>query len=251
MKRRQTARFLLTLSIAGLSLLAAACGQGVDAEAAKPSKPEAAKTAAPLQAEMRAAYQTFDRGDLQGAKARYQEFYDKAQKTGDIQTVRGAALGLARVHACLKEDEAAERLLEKLTGDALAAGLEGDLGMYWDSLETGLIYSAMGRPGKAEESFRRASRALDLTTSQQDWIPAGKLAPRWFLARLYRDQGKIAEADALERELSPALQPYREGERYPGAVTLYLNLARRQLKVCGWERQAGEIERFFDVVKKG
>jgi tetratricopeptide (TPR) repeat protein len=245
MKRQQTAKLLLTLTLAASPLLAAGCGQNEPAEA----KTTAKTAAVPFRDEMRAAYQTFDRGDLQGAKARYQEYYEKTAGTGDIQQVRGAALGLARVHACLQEDEAAEGILEKLTRDELAAGLEGDLGTYWDSLASGLIYSAMGRTDKAEESFRRASRTLDVTRSPQSWVPAGKLAPRWFLARLYRDQGKIAEAEALELELAPALKPYQQGEdRYPGPVTGYLGLARRQFGVCGWDRQVAEVEGFFKAV---
>ncbi len=63
-----------------------------------------------------------------------------------------------------------------------------------------------------------------MTTSPESWRPAAKLAPRWFLARVYRAQGKAP------------------------AVTANLSGYRRLFLYCPWEPPVAELEAFFKAL---
>ena len=182
----------------------------------------------------RAASKTFRRGDLRAAREQYETLLKGAREREDADAERGALLGIARTQACLGEKEAAEKAYEELWRVRTAAVGEGDLSLYWDALDSGLAYSALGNAAKARESFQRAVRTLDNAAEEQKWFADARLFPRWMMLRA----GDAAQAAAV-----------REGVRehkgkYSFVVLGYLKVERGNMKICGWNRQVADIEAF-------
>lgn len=182
--------------------------------------------------DLRTASATLRKGDLAGARQRYQAVLDAARQSGDADSERGALLGLARIQACQGEKDAARQAYDELWSGQAAAG--SDRTRFWDSLSTGLTYGALGDEDKARESFERAVQALDGAAEKQPWFEAAQLFPRWMLLR--------AGDTALEPEVQQALQTYKGN--YQGPQVPFLKLEQGNLEACGWDQQAAGIQAF-------
>lgn len=216
------------------SLLLVACGRESGPDAESPEKRAAYER-------YKLASEAFDRGDLQTAEARYQDLVDRVRASGERRG-RSYYLDLARIHACLGEGEAAERVMEEYSD--LGSAIPEDLGHYWGRLDMGLIHSTLGNTAEARESFRLAGRALDRVPEQEDWMEAGRLLIRWLILHMPEDP-KPPRDEAELQSLRAALG----GLRRPDYV--YLHFVRSQiedLEVCDWNREAAILRGYFQAL---
>lgn len=196
--------------------------------------PAFAGDAATPDAARKAATRAFQQGDLKASLERHQELLADARRRKDADGERTALLGLARTQACLGDKAAAEKTYEELWRTRTAAVGEGDVTLFWDAIDSGLAYSAMGNTAKARQSFQRAVQALDKAPKTESWFDDARLFPRWMMMR------------AGDAALEPAVRK-GVGEQkghYSGVVWGYLKIEKRNLKVCGWDRQVADIDTF-------
>jgi tetratricopeptide (TPR) repeat protein len=196
--------------------------------------PGFAGDAATPDAARKAATRVFQQGDLEASLEQHQSLLAEARRHKDADGERAALLGLARTQACLGDKTAAEKTYEELWRTRTAAVGEGHVSLYWDAIDSGFAYNAMGNTAKARQSFQRAVAALDKAPQAQGWFADARLLPRWMMLR------------AGDAALEPAVRK-GVGERkgsYSGVVWGYLKIEKRNLKVCGWDRQAADIDAF-------
>jgi type II secretory pathway pseudopilin PulG len=172
--------------------------------------------------------------DVKSAQQQYQTVLDSARGSGDADLERGALLGLARTAACLGDKDDATQKYAELWSDPAAAPGQPDLTLFWDALSSGFSYLGMGNDAKAREAFQRAVQAIDDVPEKQDWFAAAQLFPQWMLAR--------AGDAAAKAEVEKSLASYKGN--YKGPQITFLKLEKANLKGCGLERPAADIEAF-------
>jgi len=213
------------------ALLLAACGRDSGPDADSPEKRAAYER-------YKRAVDAFDSGDLATAKARYQDLVDSVRASGERRG-RSYYLDLARIHACLGEGEAAERVLKEYSD--LQSPVPEDLGRFWSGLDMGLIHNTLGNTAEARKSFQLAIRALDQAPKKEDWMEAGRLLARWLILHLPRDPGAPfddAEFDSVSEGLGSLRRP----------DYIYLHQVKSmvdELDVCDWNREAEILRGYF------
>jgi len=195
--------------------------------------------------ESAAASRAFEAGNVPQAKLRYEALLRHARDLRDSVWARSGSLGLARAYACLGQGDAAEKIYDELVAEELKAGGPGNLSLFWDSIEIGLVYDALGRRQKAEESFLLGRHALDSTPRREDWIEPAKLLPSWLLAHASASGGDPIPADVTSADLKDLSRYYG---KYPTLVTHNLRWKMDDLIAWGWNRQVELIRAFVREV---
>jgi len=224
----KTALLVLVLGV----LLLAACGRESGRDADSPEKREAYER-------YKRASEAFDTGDLENAKVRYQDLVDRVRASGERRGTN-YYLDLARIHACLGEREAAERMLKEYSD--VQASFPVDLGHFWGGLDMGLIHSTLENTAEARKSLQIASRGLAHPPEEKDWMKAGRLLVRWLILHLPRDPGvpfNDAEFDSVSEGLASLRRP----------DDIYLHQVKskvEELEVCDWNREAEILRDYFE-----
>jgi len=196
-----------------------------------------------LEAEEKAASQAFDQGDFATAKTSYLRLLDRAKDLDKPESVRSAYLGLAKAQACTGDTKAAVKTYEDFLRTRAQAVEPGNLSLFWDGIELGLVYGALGERAKAEESFSRASQALEMTKREVEWVQPARLLPQWLAMS---EKNASSEESPSKEALRQALRAYRD--RYPTLVTHWLKWQVDALEICGWDRQIATIKEFVREV---
>lgn len=214
------------------ALLLAACGRESGPNADSPEKREAYER-------HKLASEAFETGDLVTAKARYQDLVDRVRASGELRG-RDYYLDLARIHACLGEGEAAERMMEEYSDLANPE----NLGHYWSGLDMGLIHSTLGNTAAARRSFQFAGRALDQVPEEEDWMEPGRLLVRWLVLHVPADPAAPVDEAEL-RSVREALGRLRR----PDDIYLFsVNSKVDELEVCDWNREAAILRGYFQAL---